>query len=331
MPSCHPLQSAALSNQMRILVTGGAGFIGSHLSERLLREGHSLTIVDDLNDFYSPAVKRANLEAVRRAGPVTFHQADICDEEKMFAIGREQKPEAIIHLAARAGVRPSLENPLLYEHVNVRGTTVLLEMARQIGVPKFVFASSSSVYGVASRVPFTEDDPLNCPISPYAATKIAGEKICYTYSHLYNIRTVCLRFFTVYGARQRPDLAIHKFTRLITEGKPIPVFGDGSSGRDYTYYTDTIEGVRAALFYDCPFDIFNLGNSHPVDLNTLIRTLETSLGREAILQRLPDQPGDVPITYSDISKAHRLLGYSPRVPFAEGIDAFVAWFRRGES
>jgi UDP-glucuronate 4-epimerase len=316
---------------MRILVTGGAGFIGSHLSERLLREGHSLTIVDDLNDFYSPAVKRANLEAVRRAGPVTFHQADICDEEKMFAIGREQKPEAIIHLAARAGVRPSLENPLLYEHVNVRGTTVLLEMARQIGVPKFVFASSSSVYGVASRVPFTEDDPLNCPISPYAATKIAGEKICYTYSHLYNIRTVCLRFFTVYGARQRPDLAIHKFTRLITEGKPIPVFGDGSSGRDYTYYTDTIEGVRAALFYDCRFDIFNLGNSHPVDLNTLIRTLETSLGREAILQRLPDQPGDVPITYSDISKAHRLLGYSPRVPFAEGIDAFVAWFRRGES
>jgi len=316
---------------MRILVTGGAGFIGSHLSERLLHDGHSLAIVDDLNDFYSPAVKRANLEAVRRAGPVTVHEADICDEEKMFAIGREQKPDAIIHLAARAGVRPSLENPLLYEHVNVRGTTVLLEMARQIGVTKFVFASSSSVYGVASRVPFTEDDPLNCPISPYAATKIASEKICYTYSHLYNIRTVCLRFFTVYGARQRPDLAIHKFTRLITEGKPIPVFGDGSSGRDYTYYTDTIEGVVAALHYNCPFEVFNLGNSHPVDLNTLIRTLETSLGREAIIQRLPDQPGDVPITYADISKAERLLGYSPHVPFVEGIDAFVAWYRKGES
>src|SRR5271166_252936 len=314
---------------MRILVTGGAGFIGSHLSERLLRDGHSLTIVDNLNDFYSPAVKRANLEAVRRAGPVTVHEADICDEGKMFAIGREQKPDGIVHLAARAGVRPSLENPLLYEHVNVRGTTVLLEMARQLGVPKFVFASSSSVYGVASRVPFTEDDPLNCPISPYAATKIAGEKICFTYSHLYKIRTVCLRFFTVYGARQRPDLAIHKFTRLITEGKPIPVFGDGSSGRDYTFYTDTIEGVMAALFYDCPFDVFNLGNSHPVDLNTLIRTLELSLGREAILQRLPDQPGDVPITYADISKAERLLGHSPRVPFAEGIEAFVAWFRKG--
>jgi UDP-glucuronate 4-epimerase len=316
---------------MRILVTGGAGFIGSHLSERLLREGHSLTIVDDLNDFYSPAVKRANLEAVCRGGPVTFHEADISDEQKMFAIGREQQPDAIIHLAARAGVRPSLENPLLYEHVNVRGTTVLLEMARQLHVPKFVFASSSSVYGIASRVPFTEDDALNCPISPYAATKIAGEKICYTYSHLYNIRTVCLRFFTVYGARQRPDLAIHKFTRLITQGKPIPVFGDGSSGRDYTFYTDTIEGVVAALHYDCPFDVFNLGNSHPVDLNTLIRSLEASLGREAIIQRLPDQPGDVPITYADISKADRLLGYSPRVPFAKGIEAFVKWFLKGQS
>jgi UDP-glucuronate 4-epimerase len=316
-----------MASQMRILLTGGAGFIGSHLGERLLREGHTLTIVDDLNDFYSPAVKRANLEAVCRASPVTFHEADICDEAKMFAIGRESRPEAIIHLAARAGVRPSLENPLLYEHVNVRGTMVLLEMARQIGVPKFVFASSSSVYGIASCVPFTEDDPLNCPISPYAATKIAGEKICFTYAHLYGIRTVCLRFFTVYGPRQRPDLAIHKFTWLITQGKAIPVFGDGSSG-DYTFYTDTIDGILAALHYDCQFDVFNLGNSHPVDLNTLIRTLETSLGREATVQRLPDQPGDVPITYADISKAQRLLGYSPRVPFPEGIDAFVAWFTK---
>src|SRR5271166_6623779 len=315
---------------MRILITGGAGFIGSHLSERLLRDGHLLTIVDDLNDFYSPAVKRANLEAVLCAGPATFHQADICDQEKMLAIGREQKPDAIIHLAARAGVRPSLENPLLYEHVNVHGTMVLLQMARQIGVPKFVFASSSSVYGIASCVPFTEDDPLNCPISPYAATKIAGEKICFTYAHLYGIRTVCLRFFTVYGPRQRPDLAIHKFTRLITEGKPIPVFGDGSSGRDYTFYSDTIEGVVAKLHHDCQFDVFNLGNSHPVDLNTLISTLETSLGKEATIQRLPDQPGDVPITYADISKAQRLLGYSPRVRFREGIDAFVAWFSKSD-
>src|SRR5271157_5288126 len=313
---------------MRILVTGGAGFIGSHLSERLLREGHSITIIDDLNDFYSPAAKRANLEGVRRAGPVTFHEADICNQEKVLAIGRAQKPDAIIHLAARAGVRPSLENPLLYEHVNVRGTMVLLEMARRVGTPKFVFGSSSSIYGISNRIPFTEDDVLNFPISPYAATKIAGEKICFTYSHLYKIRTVCLRFFTVYGARQRPDLAIHKFTRLINQGKPIPVYGDGSSGRDYTFYTDTIEGIVAALHYDCQYDVFNLGNSHPVDLNTLIRTLETSLGKEATIQRLPDQPGDVPITYADISKAQRLLGYSPRMQFREGIDAFVAWFSK---
>ncbi len=253
---------------------------------------------------------------------------DICDQEKMLTVGREQKPDAIVHLAARAGVRPSLENPLLYQHVNVRGTMVLLEMARQIGVPKFVFASSSSIYGIANRVPFTEDDALNLPISPYAATKLAGEKICFTYAHLYNIRTVCLRFFTVYGPRQRPDLAIHKFTRLITEGKPIPVFGDGSSGRDYTFYTDTIDGIVAALHHDCQYDVFNLGNSHPVDLNTLIRTLEASLGREAIIQRFPEQPGDVPITCADISKAQLMLGYTPQVPFGEGIDTFVDWFAK---
>ncbi len=316
---------------MRILVTGGAGFIGSHLGERLLSDGHSLAIVDDLNDFYSPAVKRANLDAVYRAGRVTFHEADICDQEKMFNIGREFKPDAIVHLAARAGVRPSLEDPLLYERTNVRGTVVLLEMARQVGVPKFVFASSSSIYGVADKVPFREDDALNLPISPYAATKIAGEKICFTYAHLYNIRVVCLRLFTVYGPRQRPDLAIHKFTRLITQGQPIPVFGNGSSGRDYTFYSDVVDGVVAALHYDCQFDVFNLGNSHPVDLKTLVRTLEVSLGREATIQRLPNQPGDVPITYADISKAQRLLGYSPRVLFNEGIAEFVAWFRQPNS
>jgi UDP-glucuronate 4-epimerase len=312
---------------MRILVTGGAGFIGSHLSEQLLRDGHTLAIVDDLNDFYPLAYKRSNLESVLRAGAAKFVQADICDQEAMFAVGREEKPDAIIHLAARAGVRPSLENPLLYEQVNVRGTMVLLEMARQVGIPKFVFASSSSIYGIANRVPFSEEDSLNLPISPYAATKIAGEKICFTYSHLYNIRTVCLRFFTVYGPRQRPDLAIRKFAELITQGKPIPVFGDGSAGRDYTFYTDTLAGIVAALHYDCAFDVFNLGNSHPVSLSTLIDTLQSSLGKKATLQRLPDQPGDVPITYADISKAQRLLGYSPRVPFQEGIDAFVKWMQ----
>jgi len=311
---------------MRILLTGGAGFIGSHLSERLLRDGHSLTIVDDLNDFYSPAIKRSNLEAVRGAGAVSFHQADICDAQKMFDIGRELKPDAIIHLAARAGVRPSLEDPLLYEHVNVRGTTVLLEMARQIGVPKFVFASSSSIYGVADPVPFNEDAALSLPISPYAATKIAGEKLCYTYSYLYNISTICLRLFTVYGPRQRPDLAIHKFARLITEGKPISVFGDGSTGRDYTYISDVVDGIVSAVHYRCRYDVLNLGNSHPIVLDDMISVLESHLGRKAKVERLPDQPGDVPITFADIAKAQRLLRYSPMVPFDQGIGSFVAWF-----
>ena len=312
---------------MRILVTGGAGFIGSHLSERLLRDGHEVTIVDELNDFYSPAVKRANLEAVERVGPAAFYEADICDEERIAAIARDRRPEAIIHLAARAGVRPSLEQPLLYERTNVRGTMVLLEMARKTGVRKFVFASSSSIYGVANRVPFSEEDTCNLPISPYAATKLAGEKICFTYSHLYRLPVVCLRFFTVFGPRQRPDLAIHKFTKLIQQDKPIPVFGDGKSGRDYTFYSDTVSGIVAALEYDCGFDIFNLGNSHPVDLKTLIETLEASIGKKAVIERLPDQPGDVPITFADISKAQRLLGYRPATPFREGIDAFVAWHR----
>lgn len=313
---------------MKVLVTGGAGFIGSHLSERLLRDGHSVTIVDELNDFYSPALKRGNLEAIRRIGPVDFHQIDICDQDRMFALAAGQQFDAIIHLAARAGVRPSLEQPLLYERVNGHGTMVLLEMARRYQIKKFVFASSSSIYGIANRVPFSEEDTLNLPISPYAATKIAGEKICFTYSHLFGIRTVCLRFFTVYGPRQRPDLAIRKFAELIEHGQPIPVFGDGTSGRDYTFFADTVSGIVAALHYDCAFDVFNLGNSQPVDLNTLISTLETSLGKKANIQRLPEQPGDVPITYADISKAQRLLHYAPQTPFQQGIDAFVAWYRQ---
>jgi UDP-glucuronate 4-epimerase len=312
---------------MAILITGGAGFIGSHLSERLLRDGREVVIVDELNDFYAPSVKRANLESVQRAGPAVFYEADICDEEAMAAIAGRHRIEAIVHLAARAGVRPSLEQPLLYERTNVRGTLVLLEMARRLGIGKFVFASSSSIYGIANRVPFSEEDTFNLPISPYAATKLAGEKICFTYSHLYDIRTVCLRFFTVYGPRQRPDLAIHKFTKLLEEGKPIPVFGDGTSGRDYTFYADTVSGIVAALAYDCAFDVFNLGNSHPVDLNTLISTIEEAVGKKAVLQRLPDQPGDVPITYADISKAQKLLGYSPQTPFREGVAAFVDWYR----
>jgi UDP-glucuronate 4-epimerase len=311
---------------MKILVTGGAGFIGSHLCERLLQDGHEVAILDDLNDFYSPARKRENLDAVRSVGPVSFYPGDICDPETVDRVIREQSPEAIIHLAARAGVRPSLEQPLLYAKVNVQGTLVLLETARKAGVRKFVFASSSSIYGMANRVPFSEEDHLNLPVSPYAATKIAGEKLCYTYSHLYGVQTVCLRFFTVYGPRQRPDLAIHKFTRLMLDGQTIPMFGDGSSGRDYTFVADTVQGIVAALHYEAAYEIFNLGNSHPVTLRALIETLETVTGLTAKIDRLPDQPGDVPITYADISKARKLLGYQPRTSFLEGVRQFTAWY-----
>jgi UDP-glucuronate 4-epimerase len=314
---------------MRILVTGGAGFIGSHVSERLLRDGHHVLIVDELNDYYSPALKQANLALVHDAGPIVFDESDICDEGRIMGLLEGYRPEAIVHLAARAGVRPSLEQPLLYERVNVSGTLVLLEACRKFGVRKFVFASSSSVYGAASRVPFSEEDPVNWPVSPYAATKLAGEKICYTYSHLYGIRTVCLRLFTVFGPRQRPDLAIRKFTDLIARDKPVPVFGDGSSGRDYTYIEDIVAGIVAALNHESAYEIFNLGNSHPVNLLTLVRTLEDAIGKRADIQWLPEQPGDVPITYANIEKAGRLLRYSPRTPFTVGIRKFVEWYLAG--
>jgi UDP-glucuronate 4-epimerase len=312
---------------MKVMVTGGAGFIGSHLAEALLRDGNSVLVIDDLNDFYAPALKRANLDALSQAGRVDFHQADICDDVEVLRIMREGRPDAVVHLAARAGVRPSLDNPLLYEAVNVRGTMVLLDGSRQVGVKKFVFASSSSIYGIANQVPFREDDHNNLPISPYAATKLAGEKICYTYSHLYALPVVCLRFFTVYGPRQRPDLAIRKFTEMIDRGQPIPMFGDGASGRDYTFVSDTVQGIRAALDYDCRYDIFNLGNSHPVSLTEMISTIEAVVGKKAVIRQMPDQPGDVPITFADISKAQKLLKYSPKTPFRVGIERFVEWFR----
>ncbi len=313
---------------MRILITGGAGFIGSHVSEQLLRLGHDVAIVDELNDYYSPDLKRANLAAVRDIGNVAFHQQDICDRDAMFRIVEEYRPESIIHLAARAGVRPSLEQPFLYEQVNVHGTLVMLEAARRAGVRKFVFASSSSVYGISSSVPFTEDDPLHQPISPYAATKIAGEKLCFTYSHLYKLPVTALRFFTVYGPRQRPDLAIRKFTELIEQGRPISAFGDGASGRDYTFIADIVQGVLSALFHDCTFEVFNLGNSHPITLTEMIRVIEDVVGKKATVQWLDAQPGDVPITYADISKAKKLLGYQPATSFAAGIAEFVEWYRR---
>jgi UDP-glucuronate 4-epimerase len=311
---------------MRILVTGGAGFIGSHVCERLLREGHSVAVIDDLNDFYSPDAKLANLETVRQFGPVAFYRGGITDEGFVGKVFEESRPEAVIHLAARAGVRPSLEQPLLYGLVNVQGTLGLLEASRKFGVSKFLFASSSSIYGVANRVPFSEEDNVNMPVSPYAATKIAGEKIAYTYSHLYGLRVACLRFFTVFGPRQRPDLAIRKFTAMIDRGQTIPVFGDGSSARDYTFVEDTVQGIMGALAYDSPYDVFNLGNSHPVKLLDLISTIEAAVGKKAKIQWLPDQPGDVPITYASISKAQKMLGYDPKTCFEAGIAKFVEWY-----
>jgi UDP-glucuronate 4-epimerase len=316
---------------MRVLVTGGAGFIGSHVSEHLLRKGHEVAIIDDLDDFYSPKLKVDNLLGVRKAGVLRFYEGDIRDEDLVRQAFAENRPHAVIHLAGRAGVRPSLEHALLYESVNVRGTMALLEECRAHGVQKFVFASSSSVYGIADRVPFKEDESLNLPISPYAATKLAGEKLCFTYSHLYDLSVTCLRFFTVYGPRQRPDLAIRKFTERIDAGLPIPVFGDGSSSRDYTYIDDIVQGVIAAMFYQGRYDIFNLGNSSPIELLGLIRLVESNLGKAAKLNWMPPQPGDMPITYADISKAGRALGYRPQTPIAEGIAAFVEWYRAAAS
>jgi UDP-glucuronate 4-epimerase len=241
------------------------------------------------------------------------------------------KPDVLVHLAARAGVRPSLEQPLLYERVNVGGTVVLLEACRKAGIPQFVFASSSSIYGIANRVPFSEQDLVNLPVSPYAATKIAGEKICYTYSHLYGLNVVCLRFFTVYGPRQRPDLAIRKFIERIRAGKPITMFGDGSTSRDYTFVRDTVSGILAAIDYDCRYDVFNLGNSSPVTLRDLIASIEQVVGRKAILDRQPDQPGDVPVTFADIAKAERLLGYRPATALQAGLEIMAGWLRQQDS
>lgn len=317
----------------RVLLTGGAGFIGSHVAEGLVRGGAELTIVDNLDDFYSPAWKKSNLEEIRRAGKYEFAQADIRIPERMREVMARAKPDAVIHLAARAGVRPSIERPVLYEQVNIGGTVNLLELSREFGVRKFVFGSSSSVYGATSHTPFSEEQGDLRPISPYGATKLSGEALCYTYAHLYGISMMCLRFFTVYGPRQRPDLAIHKFTALIEAGKPVPMFGDGSAGRDYTYVADTAAGVLAALEYEPPqaskhvYEIFNLGNSRPVKLTELVQFIEDATGRRAIREQKASQPGDVPITWADISKSSRILGFRPSTPIEEGLKKFVDWYR----
>lgn len=310
---------------MKILVTGGAGFIGSHVVCKLLRAGQAVTALDDFNDFYDPSIKRSNVEGFN--GNAEVVEGDIRDGERMRNILTSAKFDTVIHIAARAGVRPSVENPLAYIETNVTGTYNMLEAAKAGGVSQFLFASSSSVYGMARKVPFSEDTPLPQTLSPYAATKLAGEHLCGNYSHLYGLRVACLRFFTVYGPAQRPDLAIHKFTDHIFHGKPIQQYGDGSTRRDYTYVDDIVQGVVGALGYRrTPFEIFNLGESQTTTLTDLIASIEDTLGKKADIERLPEQQGDMPLTCADIDKARALLGYNPRVKISEGIPKFVEWY-----
>ncbi len=314
---------------MNILVTGGAGFIGSHTVERLLQGGADhVSILDSFNDYYNPAIKRANVRGF--AERVTVHEGDLTDAAFIRRVFEEGRFDAVIHLAARAGVRPSIEQPELYIDTNIKGTFNLLESARRTGCKHFVFASSSSVYGVNKKVPFAETDPILQTISPYAMTKMAGEQMCSNYSHLYGIKTVCLRFFTVYGPRQRPDLAISKFSRLIEEGKPIDKFGDGHTARDYTFISDIVDGILGALNYRTGpvCDIFNLGGSQTVTLNDLIATIEEAIGKKAIIHQLPEQPGDVPLTSADVGKARQFLNFRPQTTIAQGVPAYVEWFRK---
>ena len=312
--------------RMKVLVTGGAGFIGSHLCERLLDDGHEVICLDNFDPYYDLEIKKDNIKECLKNHDYLFLDVNIMDKEKLLEVFTDNGIEKVVHLAARAGVRASIENPLIYTSINVDGTINLLEMARKFDVGKFIFGSSSSVYGTCDKIPFRENYDLK-PISPYGASKISAEHFCHVYNHLYGIPVTCLRFFTVYGPRQRPDMAIHKFTRLIDQGEEIPVYGDGSSKRDYTYIDDIIDGVVSALEKKFGFEIFNLGNSEVVELRYLILLIENELNKKAKIKRLPDQSGDVPITYADISKAKKLLGYAPDVFIDEGIKRFVEWYK----
>jgi UDP-glucuronate 4-epimerase len=312
----------------KIMITGGAGFIGSHLTERILGQGREILCLDNFNDFYDPALKRQNITGYLENGRYRLVEGDICDRDLVTKLVEEWRPQAIVHLAARAGVRPSLEQAQLYETVNVAGTLNLLEAARAIRVDKFIFGSSSSVYGLNEKVPFREDDALLKPASPYAATKIAGEALCHAYAHLYDLPVVALRFFTVYGPRQRPDLAIRKFATKMLRGEAIILYGDGSSARDYTFVADIVSGIMAALDYNGDrYEVFNLGNSTPISLDNLVTALEAALGVKATIRRESDQPGDVPITYADITKSKAKLNYSPETPLPDGLEKFSRWLK----
>ncbi|HEU0179999.1 MAG TPA: GDP-mannose 4,6-dehydratase [Blastocatellia bacterium] len=314
----------------QFLVTGGAGFIGSHLVDRLLAQRPAgVVVVDNFDEFYNPQIKRANIADHVDNQSYLLVKADIRDYEALKQIFAEHHFDAIIHLAAKAGVRPSVSEPRAYTEVNINGTMNLLELAERNGVGKFVFGSSSSVYGPAALPPFKEDAPL-APISPYASTKASGELLAHAYSHLYGMRVVCLRFFTVYGPRQRPDLAIHKFARMIASRSPIQVYGDGSAERDFTYIEDILQGVLAAIEYGAtPFEVINLGESQTVTVNRMIEMLEEALGQKAVIERCPPQPGDLPLTHADITKAQKLLAYQPTTPIETGIKKFAEWFKRG--
>jgi len=314
---------------MTVLVTGGAGFIGSHLCERLLKEEHHTICFDNFDNFYDPTIKIKNVEGMAKKFPGQFElvTGDIRNQEHLREVFKKNRIDLIVHLAARPGVRPSLADPLLYQDMNIRGTIVLLEASKENGVKDFIFASSSSVYGENQRVPFSEEDLNLQPISPYGVTKRAGELLCYAYHHLYEMNIACLRIFTAYGPRQRPEMAIHKFTRLVDQGEKIPMYGDGSSRRDYTYIDDLIEGILAAIHHHRGFEIYNLGESQTTSLKELIGLIEEALGKKTNVEVLEAQPGDVPITYADITKAKRLLGYHPKVGLREGIKRFVEWYK----
>ncbi len=312
---------------MKVLVTGAAGFIGSHLCERLLGDGWQVLGVDNFDDFYDPQIKRSNIAGCLENENFELVEGDIRDRDAMDEmVGKDI--DIIVHLAARAGVRPSIAQPLLYADVNINGTAVLLEAAKEQGISKFIFASSSSVYGNNEKVPFSEEDNVDFPISPYAATKKAGELICHTYHHLYGISVTCLRFFTVYGPRQRPDLAIHKFAGLIEQGKAISVYGDGTMSRDFTYIDDIIDGAVAAMEKCAGFNIYNLGESRPITVNDLIAEIEKALGKKAVKEHVPPQPGDVERTYADVTKAINELGYNPKTKIEDGLAKFITWLRQ---
>jgi UDP-glucuronate 4-epimerase len=311
---------------MSILITGGAGFIAFHLAEALIRRGFEVNLLDNFNNFYDPELKRKNVNDLKALGCGHLNIVDILDRNSLRQVFENTRPEIVIHLAAWAGVRPSLEKPEIYSAVNVTGTVNLLEFAREFSTRCFIFGSSSSVYGGNTKVPFSEDDPVNRPVSPYAATKRAGELICHTYAYNYSMHITCLRFFTVYGPRQRPEMAIHKFAQLMFEGKEIPIFGKGDSRRDYTYVEDIVSGIIRAMEVNPPFEIINLGESQTITLLDLVQLLESALGIKAKLRFLPEQSGDMEITYADISRAQRILGYAPKRPVKEGIQLFADWF-----